>query len=359
VTARPNADGTYSLRGDKWFCSNPDAEVALVLARIEGAAAGLKGVALFLLPRTLPDGNANAYRIVRLKDKLGTRSMASGEIRLEGATAWLIGDPTAGFKQMADMVNSSRLSNAVRSAGMMRRAVHEALYVARNRRAFGRKLIELPLMQRQLVKMLMRAEQARSMVFQTADAMRRADAGDASAKTLLRILTPLIKFRACRDARVVTGDAMEVRGGCGYIEEWSDPRLVRDAHLGSIWEGTSNVVALDVLRAARKEGGFEALKAHVLGLLAEAPLDGAEQALERAGKLLNAALANEAQARQAASALYHVASAAIMAWEAKRTNDRNRARLARLVLEHRVLPRDPLDCEAPDTAALTRLLVSA
>jgi alkylation response protein AidB-like acyl-CoA dehydrogenase len=136
VTATPRNDGTHALHGDKWFCSNPDAELALVLARIEGAAPGLRGVGLFLLPRTLPDGTPNSLRIVRLKDKLGTRSMASGEVRMEGARAWLIGDPEAGFKQMADMVNNSRLSNGVRAAGMMRRAVAEALHVARNRQAF-------------------------------------------------------------------------------------------------------------------------------------------------------------------------------------------------------------------------------
>ena len=359
VTAVPRTDGTYTLHGDKWFCSNADAEVALVLARMQGGPAGLQGVSLFLMPRTLPDGTANALRIVRLKDKLGTRSMASGEVRLEGAVAWLIGDPQAGFKQMADMINSSRLSNGVRSAGMMRRAVHEALFVARHRVAFGKRLIELPLMQRQLAKMLVRAEQARSMAFQTAEALRRSDEGDAGARRLLRILTPLLKFRACRDARAVTGDAMEVRGGCGYIEEWPDPRLLRDAHLGSIWEGTSNVVALDVLRAARKEGGAEALSAHVRGLLAEAPLVGCLEALERALSLLQQAHENEALARSAASALYHIASAAMMAWEAKRMGDPYRAMLARMVLQHRVLPRDPLDDTAGDPNALQDLLEAA
>src|SRR5690606_35356975 len=146
-----------------------------------------------------------------------------------------------------DMINNSRLSNGVRAAGLMRRALTEALFVARNREAFGRKLIDLPLMRRQLAKMMVWTEQARSFVFQTAEALRRADAGDEEGRRLARILTPLIKFRACRDARKVTGDAMEVRGGCGYIEEWGDARLVRDAHLGSIWEGTSNIVALDVM----------------------------------------------------------------------------------------------------------------
>ena len=357
VTAEPANDGTHRLHGDKWFCSNVDAELALVLARRVGAAPGLKGVGLFLLPRTLPDGTANAYRIVRLKEKLGTRSMASGEIRLEGAKAWLIGDPDAGFKQMADMVNSSRLSNAVRAAGMMRRAMTEALHVARYRTAFGKRLIEMPLMRRQLAKMLLRAEQARAMVFQTAEALRCSDAGGGGA--LLRILTPLVKFRACRDARQVTADAMEVRGGCGYIEEWPEARLLRDAHLGSIWEGTSNIIALDVLRAAQREAGFEALSAHIHGLLRAAPLKGAGGALERAARLLEAAQHDPALARTAASALYHITSAAALAWEAARTSDPHRAALARMVLTHRVLPRDPLAVEDPDAAHLLALLAAA
>ncbi len=350
VVARATDEaGTYSLNGDKWFCSNADAELALVLARLEGGPPGLKGVGLFLLARTLPNGRRNSYRIVRLKDKLGTRSMASGEIRLEGATAWLVGDPQAGFKQMADMVNASRLSNAVRSAGMMRRAVTEALFVARNRIAFGRRLIDMPLMRRQLAKMVLRAEQARTMVLQTAEVMRRSDAGEACAKPLLRILTPLVKFRACRDARVVTGDAMEVRGGCGYIEEWSDSRLLRDAHLGSIWEGTSNIVALDVVRAAQREGGLDALRAHIIRLTSETrePLDGLIADFERAGAALERAQANPALTRSAASALYHVTSAAGLAWEAARADCPERVHLAELVLEHRVRPRDPLAPESP------------
>lgn len=359
VTAAPRNDGTHALHGDKWFCSNPDAELALVLARIEGGPPGLKGVGLFLLPRTLPDGTPNSLRIVRLKDKLGTRSMASGEVRMEGARAWLIGDPEAGFKQMADMVNNSRLSNGVRAAGMMRRAVAEALHVARNRQAFGRRLIEMPLMRRQLAKMLMRAEQARTMVFQTAEALRRSDAGEEAARPLLRILTPLLKYRACRDARAVTGDAMEVRGGCGYIEEWPEAKLLRDAHLGSIWEGTSNIVALDVLRAAKREGSLEALSAHVAGLLAEAPLEGAAEAWARATALAERAGGDEALARAAAGALYHLTSAAAMGWEAARTGDANRAALAAMVLRHRVLPRDPLAPEDPDAARLPALLDAA
>jgi alkylation response protein AidB-like acyl-CoA dehydrogenase len=225
-----------------------------VLARPEGAPAGTAGLGLFLMPRTLPSGEPNRYRIVRLKDKLGTRAMASGEIVLEGAAAWLVGDLGSGFKQMTEMVNQSRLSNGVRSAGMMRRAVHEALTVALGRRAFGQRLIDLPLVRRQLIKMILPAEAALSVALFTADCLDRADAGEAEAQVVRRILTPLIKLRACRDARKVTGDAMEMRGGNGYIEEWIEPRLLRESHLGSIWEGTSNIIALDVVRAAAKAG---------------------------------------------------------------------------------------------------------
>ena len=402
ATAVEQPDGSWALEGEKWFCSNPDAELAMVLARSE-EAPGLKGISLFLLPRRLADGSHNRYRILRLKDKLGTRSMASGEIRLEGAQAFLVGERGRGFKQMADMINSSRLSNGVRAAGLMRRALTEALFVANRREAFGRRLIELPLMRRQLLKMTMRAEQARTMAFQTALALERSDralaaagawsraqnaaaagagaggaighgaigrqgdvgqgsaAGAAAAATALpasadpaalaRIMTPLIKFRACRDARQVTGDAMEVRGGCGYIEEWSDPRLLRDAHLGSIWEGTSNIVALDVIRAIRRENSLPALRAHVDALLAGGePMDDALRAkvgdaVEK-GFALAARAAEQGSdhlARQAASALYHLVTMAGLRWEAKQTGLAQRALLAELVLAHRLAPRDPLE----------------
>lgn len=350
----------WKLSGDKWFCSNPDAALAMVLARVEGAPEGMKGVSLFLLPRQLDDGSRNAYRIIRLKDKLGTRSMASGEIRLEGATAYLVGELGRGFVQMADMVNNSRLSNGVRAAGMMRRAAAESLYIARHRRAFGRRLIDMPLMQRQLAKIMLPGEQARTIMFQAADALRRADAGDGSAYALVRILTPMLKFRACRDARRVTGDAMEVRGGCGYIEEWSDARLVRDAHLGSIWEGTSNIVAQDVIRAIVRENSLEVLQQHLSTLLQQSTLH--SKVHERFVTLMAdaSALAAEASAaggdrlaRQAASALYHLSSAIAMAWEASKTGSLKRMVLAQLVVLHRLSPRNPLK---PDGDAGVRLL---
>ena len=366
TATRAVPDGeAYRLYGDKWFCSNPDADLAMVLARIDGAPAGMKGVSLFLLPRRLHDGSANAYRMVRLKDKLGTRSMASGEIHLQGARAFLVGEAGRGFQQMADMVNNSRLSNGVRAAGLMRRAVSEALFIARERRAFGKRLNELPLMRRQLLKLLLPAEQARTMVFQTAEALRRSDAGEKAAYPLARILTPLIKFRACRDARKVTGDAMEVRGGCGYIEDWADPRLVRDAHLGSIWEGTSNIVALDVLRAIRREGSLPALDKHLRGLLAETTLhadarrvfeDTLARAVDRASAAAGAGDAGEVLARQVGSSLYHLTTAIAMAWEAGGIGSGRRMRLAQLVLRQRVLPQDPLGGDTAEPAWMPALL---
>jgi alkylation response protein AidB-like acyl-CoA dehydrogenase len=365
--ARPDPvePGAWLLEGDKWFCSNPDAALAMVLARVEGAQPGMPGVSLFLLPRVLPDGTRNHYRIVRLKDKLGTRSMASGEIRLEGARAWLVGEHGRGFVQMADMVNNSRLSNGVRAAGLMRRAVSEAFFVARQRVAFGRRLVDLPLMRRQLLKLLVPAEQARTMMFQTARALQRADAGDNRAYALARILTPLIKFRACRDARKVTGDAMEVRGGCGYIEEWGDARLVRDAHLGSIWEGTSNIVALDVVRAMRREQSLDALREHWAELLEGLRLEPAlrttlDDLVVRAVRLAeHAAAGAEVEARRAASALYHLTSAIAMLWEAEQAGSAERAALARLTIAYRLQPQDPLGCEAdPALSELEELLLA-
>jgi acyl-CoA dehydrogenase len=357
--AEPQADGTWRLTGDKWFCSNADADLAMVLARSE-PDAGLKGISLFLLPRVRGDGLPNAYRILRLKDKLGTRSMASGEIRLDGAEAYLVGERGRGFTQMADMINNSRLSNGVRAAGLMRRALTEALFVARRRKAFGRRIAEFPLMRRQLVKMQVTTEAARTMMFLTGAALERANEGDVEGAKLARIMTPLMKFRACRDARRVTGDAMEVRGGCGYIEEWSDPRLLRDAHLGSIWEGTSNIVALDVLRAIARDDALTALSAHLKHLADDAGLAAADRArldgaMARAGALAKtAARANSDEAaRQAASGLYYVTAAVGLAHEAKAARLPHRLALARLLLAHKLEPRDPLLSadDADDTGA--------
>ncbi|WP_417233661.1 acyl-CoA dehydrogenase family protein [Arthrobacter sp.] len=244
----------WKLSGRKWFASNPDADIILTLARYPGGDDSTRGVGLFMLPKVRPDGARNAYVIDRLKDKLGTRSMPSGEVTLNGAYAVQVGELERGFRQMAEMVNTSRLSNAMRSTALMRRSVNEAVAHARQRVVFGRPLIEAPLMRMTLLPLQAEAEAALGMVFFAGDTLQRADAGDATATQLIRVLTPLAKHYICKRARHVTGEAMEVRGGRGYIEEWPDARLVRDSHLGSVWEGSSNVIALDVLRCLRQQG---------------------------------------------------------------------------------------------------------
>ena len=345
----------WRLSGEKWFCSNADAEVVMLLARPQGAVGGTRGVGLFLMPRRLDDGSPNHYRIVRLKDKLGTRSMASGEIKLEGAIAYAVGRLDRGFVQMAEMVNSSRLSNGVKSTALMRRAHHDAMTVAQNRVVFGSRIIDLPLARRQLMKIMLVTEQALSMSFLTADALDRAEAGSQDAAALLRILTPTLKFRATRDARKVCGDALEMRGGIGYIEEFAIARLLRDAHLGSIWEGTGNIVALDALkRAVGRHGADAALAADLHARLddsANVPQAWRNRLRDLADRAIGFAREvaghtdNEAEARRATSLLYHVASAVALAWEGGRIHemrgDARRLLLSRMVVDHRLQANDP------------------
>ncbi|QDI90347.1 DNA alkylation response protein [Salicibibacter halophilus] len=281
VTAKQVGDH-WEIWGDKWFCSNVSADIALVLARTEGAQLGSKGLAMFLVPKRLENGEHNDFRINRLKEKLGTKDMASGEVTFEGAVGYVVGSIENGFKQMMSMVNSSRLSNAVRSAGLMRRSYLESIVASRGRLTFGQQLSQLPLMQEGLFEMLLDTEAAASMIFYTAKVFDQSDSGDEDAKKSLRILTPLLKGYICKRVRYVTAEAMEIRGGNGYIEDWVNPRLVRDAHLGSIWEGTTNIVALDVLRAIRKEDAGSTLFHHL-----EQRLSGMGNAYtERAVKLI-------------------------------------------------------------------------
>ena len=361
VGVGPDGVERWKLYGQKWFCSHADADVAVMLARPRGAAGqptkqGTSGLGLFALPRRLEDGSRNSYRIVRLKDKLGTRSMASGEIILNGATAYLVGDVNRGFKQMMEQVNLSRLSHGVRAASMMRRCLNEALAAARGRRAFGRSIEEYPLLRRQLMKIMLPTEQALSMFAFSADAMGRADKGDKDAANLLRILTPVYKFRACRDNIPVASAALEVKGGLGYIEEWVTARLVRDAQVGTLWEGTSNINALDVVqRAVGKSGGHKTLSA---ALKAKYEPSGAlpgqykgllGATLDRVERFVEAVAADpkhEKRSRLAAGALYHATTAALLAWEGATLGaeggDARRLLLSRLVIEHRLAPQDPL-----------------
>jgi hypothetical protein len=243
----------------------------------------------------------------------------------------------------------------------MRRALHDALTVARGRVAFGRRIVEHPLARRQLLKMVLPLEQALSLCFATADALDRAETdGDKHAAALVRVLTPVLKLRATRDARKVCGDAMEMRGGTGYVEEFAAARLLRDAHLGSIWEGTTSIVALDaVTRAVRRHSAEAALASELHARLDEAKAlpqayaDRLRAIVDRAIAFARSVAgdpARESDARRATSGLYHAASAVLLAWEGVRTHDRRgdarRVVLSRLVVDHRLSARDPLAAEA-------------
>jgi alkylation response protein AidB-like acyl-CoA dehydrogenase len=370
-------DGVWKLYGEKWFCSCADGDVALLLARPEGAPDGSRGLGLFALPRHLEDGSRNKYRIVRLKDKLGTRSMASGEIIFEGATAYALGDygakPNSGLKQMMDQVNMSRLSHSVRAAAMMRRCLNEAMIVARNRETFGETIIDHPLMRRQLMKIMLPTEQALSGFMYAARTMQQADAGDARATDVLRIMTPLLKFRTCRDNITVATASMEARGGNGYIEDWVNSRLVRDAHLGVLWEGTSSINALDVTgRAVAKVGAHEALGEALHEIVEGADRVPGQFRGELTG-LIDQSVAfadevaskpeNEPFSRQATDALYHASCAALLAEEgaalAETTGDARRLLLSRLLIDHRMRPRDPMSlADGPFEVRAAELLLA-
>ena len=250
----------WELWGDKWFCSNVSADLILTLARPEGAPAGTRGLGLFLVPRMLDDGTRNAYTINRLKDKLGTRSLATGEVTLHGAQAYLVGHLGRGFIQMTEMINLTRIWAAFGSLAAMRRSFLEALTYTRERVAFGRPLAEHPLMRRQLVDLLIEVEGCAALAFETVAVLERVDRhGVEEDRRLLRILTPLSKYYIPKRGEYVTIEALEMLGGNGYIEEWANPRLLRDAIVNVVWEGSSNVIVLDVARAMAREGVDAAL----------------------------------------------------------------------------------------------------
>lgn len=357
LTARRSGDHC-ELWGDKWFCSCADSEVVLLLARCEDAPAGNAGLSLFLMPRTLDDGSRNRYRLVRLKDKLGSRSMASGEAIMEGAEAFLLGEPGRGLKQMMDQVNLCRLSHGFRAAGMMRRCLNESLQVANSRVIFGHRLVDHALARRQLLKLILPTEQALSVGSAAAMALANGHL------EMLRILTPLVKYRACRDNVKVATGAMEMRGGNGFIEDWSNAKLVRDAHLGVLWEGTSSVNAIDIVRrAVGKERAHLALASDLRARLDTNAIPGQFRGelnvlVDRAIEFVDRVAADpaaESSYRKAASALYHVTSAALMASEGARLGaagkDARRLLMARLVIDHRLERDDPFRISNADWEA--------
>jgi putative acyl-CoA dehydrogenase len=231
----------YEITGHKWFCSAPMCDVFLVLAQTEG------GLSCFLLPRWRPDGTRNAFHIQRLKDKLGNRSNASSEVEFDGAWARMLGEEGRGVRSIIEMVNHTRFDCAVGSAAAMRQAVAQATHHAAHRSAFGKRLADQPLMRNVLADLCIESEAA------TATVMRLARAYDEAQRDFARLATAVAKYWICKRGPAVVGEALESVGGNGYVEESMMPRLYREAPLNSIWEGSGNVICLDVLRAFARE----------------------------------------------------------------------------------------------------------
>ncbi|MGB7147046.1 acyl-CoA dehydrogenase family protein, partial [Mycobacterium sp.] len=263
TTATRNGDA-WLLNGFKWFASNCDGQVFVVLAKPEGAPDSSRGVATFLVLRTRRDGTRNGIRIRRLKDKLGTRSVASGEVELVDAEAFLLsGDPSSdkadaqptdgkGLGRMMELTNAARLGIALFALGNARRALVESLCYARQRRAFGDRLIDKPLMRRKLAEMIVDVEAAQALVF---DGVGFAN-HHQRRPVRQRIAVPVTKLKVCRLGITMASDAIEIHGGNGYIETWPVARLSRDAQVNTIWEGADNILCLDVRR------GIERIQAH-------------------------------------------------------------------------------------------------
>ena len=271
TSAVPSSDGTYLLTGHKWFTSAPMCDLFLVLAQAGGASGatgrgGGAGLTCFLVPRVLPDGTRNTFRIQRLKDKLGNRSNASSEPEFEDTVAWRVGDEGRGVRTIIEMVACTRLDNALGSAAGMRAAVSRAAHHARYRSAFGRTLIEQPLMREVLADLALESEAAVTLALRLAGAQDRAPRDEHEA-AFRRIGVTLGKYWICKRQTAVVGEALECLGGNGYVEESGMPRLFRESPLNSIWEGSGNVNALDLLRIlAREPASLEAWRAEVSGV---------------------------------------------------------------------------------------------
>ena len=253
--AQPSADGSFRLYGHKWFMSAPMCDAFLVLAQASN------GLSCFLMPRWTPDGERNAIFIVRLKDKLGNRSNASSEVEFQGAYAQLVGEEGRGIPTIIEMGNYTRLECCIGSSGLMRQAVAQAIHHARHRTAFQKKLIDQPLMANVLADLALESEAATVLTMWLA---RAYDENNEAAQVVRRVVTPAAKFWICKRTPFLTYEAMEVLGGSGYIEECIMPRLYREAPVNSIWEGSGNIMCLDVLRAlGRTSNAMEILRREV------------------------------------------------------------------------------------------------
>ncbi|MFZ0886987.1 MAG: acyl-CoA dehydrogenase family protein, partial [Candidatus Binataceae bacterium] len=344
VTTIARRDGEHwLLNGSKWFCSNVDAAAIATLARPEGAPEGLKGIGLFLVPKHRRDGSRNGIQVRRLKDKLGTRAVPTAEADFVDAEAYLLSGGAAasegrGINRMMEMVDTSRHGVAVMALGIMRRSFLESAIFAAHRTAFGKPIQDLPMMRETLVNMIVELEAAAALVF----------AAIADDGAVARLLVPVAKLRATRRGVETASQAVEIHGGNGYIENWPVARQLRDAQCHTIWEGTENIICLDILRAFRNE---QVLKAVFSSLEARTQtttrmLDPTREAVARGLHEVREGLASlsradrdlaQLRARSFGNYLADVASAALLLEEAelelKQSGSARKALVAHLFTE--------------------------
>ncbi|WP_203245876.1 acyl-CoA dehydrogenase family protein [Sporosarcina beigongshangi] len=250
------ADGdNYRLYGEKYFASNAGmAGVAMVLARMEGAPEGSRGLSLFAVPWRQKDGSLNGIQLRRLKDKLGVKAVPSGEVEFDGALAYVVGDPTKGFYYMMEALNLSRICNAIASLGIMRRAFNEAYTYADRRNAFGKKLTEFPMIRESLSTLKAKLEVELVTTFDLIRLYDKVSSGNASDEDVIlnRLKIAILKKEAAEQAIHFSHEAIEMHGGNGYIEDFVTPRLLRDAQVLTVWEGTANILGLELIRLVNK-----------------------------------------------------------------------------------------------------------
>lgn len=373
TVARRDASGAWRLHGTKWFTSATTSEMALTLARPEGSAEGSRGLALFRIHRHLDDGSPNAIGVRRLKDKLGTRALPTAELELEGAIAFPVGDPLdgGGVRRIATMLNITRIHNSLGATGALARGLAWARAYAKVREAFGTPLAALPAHRTTLTDMAVDHAASLALTMRCCELMGRVEHGSASADeaTLLRALTPLTKLTTGRWSIAAVTEAMEAIGGVAYCEDSTIPALVRNTHVIPIWEGTTNVLALDFLRALKRSDALGVLVADATDALRGAghpavadAVAGVERALkqlrDRAEDLSDAATA-AANARSLAIGLATCYAAARLclqgSWAAERGDLRTAATAERLVARGLLPPEAPAHPELGMDEELTSI----
>ena len=338
TVARQNADGVWTLHGTKWFTSATTADVSLALARPEGAEAGSRGLSLFLLELRRPDGTWNGLTVRRLKDKLGTKALPTAELDLDGTVATPVGGIGRGVAKIAPMLNVTRVHAATGSLAAIGAGLDLARDYATRREAFGRRLADLPLHRAWIARIAAEYEAANALTFRAGELLGAVERGGGDL-TLTRIVLPLAKLAVARQAVWATSELIESFGGAGYLEDTGLPRMLRDAHVNCIWEGTTSVRALDVLRALGGGANADVFLADVDERVraSEHPaLDEPRRAVTAASERLKALLLepDEQSARRIAWGMARTYEAALLcehaAWVLKEKDDRRPAVAAAL-----------------------------